>query len=91
MGKAVGAHSPPGCRVGGPTGPERVHASMAMAEQGKGITHLLIDHDTTYAASFDAAFEGDGAEVKRVGARAPTASRVVTEECAGKDLRTGRA
>lgn len=47
------------------------NASMAMGEQGRGITHLLIDHDTKFTSSFDAVFEADGAEVKRAGPRAP--------------------
>ncbi|HEY1191864.1 MAG TPA: integrase core domain-containing protein [Gemmata sp.] len=47
------------------------NASMAMAEQGAGTTHLLIDHDAKYAANFDTVFEAQDVEVKRVGPRAP--------------------
>ena len=35
------------------------------------ITHLFIDHDTKFTDHFDAVFEAEGAEVKRVGPLAP--------------------
>lgn len=47
------------------------NATMEMAEQGAGITHLRIDHDAKYAASFGAVFEAQEVEVQRVGPRAP--------------------
>jgi putative transposase len=47
------------------------NASMQMLDWNLTATHLLIDHDTKYAASFDAVFEAADVEVKRVGPRAP--------------------
>lgn len=35
------------------------------------ITHLIVDHDTKFSGSFDAIFEAEGAQVKRVGPLAP--------------------
>ena len=47
------------------------NASMQIQDWNLTATHLLIDHDTKYAASFDAVFEAQDVEVKRVGPRAP--------------------
>jgi len=47
------------------------NASMQMQDWNLPATHLLIDHDAKYAASFDAVLEAEGTEVKRVGPRAP--------------------
>ncbi len=47
------------------------NASMPMSDENLSATHLLIDHDAMYAASFEAVFEAEGTEVKRVGPRAP--------------------
>jgi putative transposase len=47
------------------------NASMTMDDWNLPITHLIIDHDTKFTGSFDAVFEADGAEVKRVGPLAP--------------------
>jgi len=47
------------------------NASMAMGELELTMTHLLIDHDSKFTAAFDGVFEADGAEVKRLGPKAP--------------------
>lgn len=47
------------------------NASMQMGDWNLTATHLLIDHDTKYAGSFDIVLEAEGTEVKRVGPRAP--------------------
>jgi putative transposase len=47
------------------------NASMAMAECGLPAGIVLVDHDAKFAAGFDAVFEADGTEVKRVGPVAP--------------------
>ncbi len=47
------------------------NATMRMEEMGHPVTHLIIDHDGKYAKEFDAIFEAEGAELKRVGPRAP--------------------
>ena len=47
------------------------NASMEMDELGLTATHLLIDHDTKFAAGFDHVFEGQNTKVKRVGPLAP--------------------
>ncbi len=45
---------------------------MAMAELGLPPRFLLLDHDTKFAKGFDAVFEADDTEVKRVGPVAPS-------------------
>jgi putative transposase len=62
--------------------------TMHLDEQGLGITHLLIDHDTKYDPQFDAVLKSEGAEVKRVGPRNPNMNAVaerfvqtVKQEC----------
>jgi putative transposase len=52
------------------------NACMQMTELGASATHLLIDNDPKFATSFDAVFEADGCEVKRVGPRAPNMNAV---------------
>lgn len=47
------------------------NASMAMADLGLPARVLLLDHDAKFAGGFDAVFEADGVEVKRVGPAAP--------------------
>jgi putative transposase len=47
------------------------NASMAMADLGLPPRLLLIDHDTKFVGGFDAVFEAEGTEVKRVGPVAP--------------------
>ncbi|MDB5309424.1 MAG: Integrase core domain protein, partial [Gemmataceae bacterium] len=47
------------------------NASATMADWGLPASHLLLDHDTKFTSSFDAVFESDGTEVKRVGPMAP--------------------
>ncbi len=47
------------------------NASMAMADLGLPATHVLVDHDGKFTPGFDAVFEAEGAEVKRVGPAAP--------------------
>jgi putative transposase len=47
------------------------NASMQMQEWGLEATHLLIDNDPKFTSSFDAVFQADDVEVKRVGPRAP--------------------
>jgi putative transposase len=47
------------------------NASMHMGEWGLTASHLIIDRDAKYTGAFDAVFEADGAEVKRVGPQAP--------------------
>jgi putative transposase len=47
------------------------NASFAMAEWNLKMSHLLIDHDRKYTKAFDAVWESEGAEVQRVGPRAP--------------------
>jgi putative transposase len=49
------------------------NATMQMAEWGLQARFLLLDHDSKFTASFDAAFEAEGTEVKRVG---PAASNL---------------
>ena len=44
---------------------------MTMDDWNLPITHLIIDHDTKFTDHFDAVFEAEGAEVKRVGPLAP--------------------
>jgi putative transposase len=43
---------------------------MDMADLGLPARVLLLDHDTKFTTSFDAVFQVDGCEVKRVGPRA---------------------
>lgn len=57
------------------------NASMEMTELGQGATHLLIDHDVKYEAGFDAVFEADEVEVKRVGPRASNMTRSPSGGC----------
>jgi putative transposase len=47
------------------------NASMDVADLGLPATHLLIDHDAKFTDGFDAVFEADGTQVKRVGPVAP--------------------
>jgi len=47
------------------------NASMQMADWGLPATHLLIDHDTKFTNQFDAVFQTENCEVKRVGPLAP--------------------
>ena len=47
------------------------NASMQMADWNLGATHLIINHDTKYARSFDAVFAAEGCAVMRVGPQAP--------------------
>jgi putative transposase len=47
------------------------NASMEMGELGLPARFLLRDYDTKFVSGFDAVFEADGAEVKRVGPVAP--------------------
>lgn len=47
------------------------NASMQMAEWGLPARFLLLDHDTKFTTSFDAVFQAEGTEVKRVGPMAP--------------------
>ena len=44
---------------------------MTMEDWKLPITHLIIDHDTKFTDHFDAVFESEGAEIKRVGPLAP--------------------
>jgi putative transposase len=47
------------------------NAAMQMGEWGLSGSRLLIDHDTKFTDSFAGAFKTQGAEVQRVGPRAP--------------------
>jgi putative transposase len=47
------------------------NASMEMTELGLPARFLLRDYDTKFVSGFDAVFEADGTEVKRVGPVAP--------------------
>jgi hypothetical protein len=47
------------------------NASLDRAELGLPATHLLLDHDSKFTDSFDAVFEADNTEVKRVGPVSP--------------------
>jgi putative transposase len=64
--------------------------TMHLAEQGLTLSHLIIDHDSKYTESFDTVIESEGAEVVRVGPRAPNLNPVaerfvqtVKSECLG--------
>jgi putative transposase len=52
------------------------HFTMHLEEQGLEITHLVIDNDTKYVGKFDEVLESEGAEVIRVGPRAPNLNAV---------------
>ncbi|MBA4192722.1 MAG: integrase, partial [Planctomycetaceae bacterium] len=47
------------------------NASMQMADWGLPPSYLILDHDTKFTGSFDAVFEAEDCEVKRVGLMAP--------------------
>lgn len=47
------------------------NASTQMADWGLPASRILIDHDGKFTDKFDAVFEADGTEVKRVGPVAP--------------------
>src|SRR6185437_241012 len=47
------------------------NATMTMDDWDLRMTHLIIDHDTKFTDGFDAVFESEDAEVKRVGPLAP--------------------
>lgn len=47
------------------------NASMDMEDIGLPARYLLVDHDTKFTDGFDAVFEADGTQVKRVGPVAP--------------------
>jgi putative transposase len=64
------------------------NASMQVQEQNLTLDYLIIDCDTKYTHSFDAVFEVEGAEIIRVGPRAPNLNayaerwvRSLREEC----------
>jgi len=64
------------------------NATMQMAEWNLSATHLIIDHDSKFASSFDAVFESEGTEIIRVGPAAPNLSpyaerwvRTLRSEC----------
>jgi putative transposase len=64
------------------------NASMQVQEQNLTLDYLIIDCDTKYTHSFDAVFEAEGAEIIRVGPRAPNLNshaerwvRSLREEC----------
>jgi putative transposase len=63
------------------------NASMQMAEWGLPPKYLLLDHDTKFTDQFDAVFEAEGAEVKRVGPKAPNLNAVA--ERFAQTLRVG--
>ena len=44
---------------------------MQMADWSRPAACLLLDHDSKFTAEFDAVFEAEGTEVKRVGPIAP--------------------
>jgi putative transposase len=47
------------------------NATMEVADLGLTATHLLIDHDAKFTGAFDAVWDAEGCEVRRVGPRAP--------------------
>lgn len=47
------------------------NASMQMAEWNLTATHLIIDHGTKFAGSFDTVFEAQGTQIIRVGPEVP--------------------
>jgi hypothetical protein len=47
------------------------NATMLMEERGHLVSHLIRDHDGKFAKEFDAIFEAEGAEIVKVGPRAP--------------------
>jgi hypothetical protein len=47
------------------------NVAMFLAEQPEKPTVLLRDHDSNFGSAFDAVFETEGIEVKKVGPRAP--------------------
>jgi putative transposase len=52
------------------------NASMDMDDLGLPARFLLLDHDTKFTKSFDAVFEADDCEVKRVGPVAPNLNAI---------------
>jgi hypothetical protein len=52
------------------------NASMDMDDLGLPARFLLLDHDTKFTKSFDAVFEADDCEVKRVGPAAPNLNAI---------------
>src|SRR5207248_6403118 len=50
---------------------EARHGSRRLAELALSARFLLLDHDSKFTAGFDAVFEAEGTEVKRVGPVAP--------------------
>lgn len=64
------------------------NAYIQVQEQNHTIDYLILDCDTKYTHSFDAVFEAGGAEIIRVGPRAPNLNahaerwvRSLREEC----------
>jgi putative transposase len=47
------------------------NASMQTAEWNLSVDYLTIDRDTKYTTSFDAVWQAEGAEIMRVGPKAP--------------------
>lgn len=53
------------------------NAAMTMDDWNFRMTHLIIDHDTKFTSHFDAVFEAEDAEIKRVGPLAPNMNAYV--------------
>src|SRR5262249_39626905 len=64
------------------------NAAMQMAEWSLSATHLIVDHDSKFAESFDDVFEAEAVQILRVGPAAPNLNayaerwiRTLRQEC----------